>query len=92
MPSNLTVYFLLKNADNGENQYSLTDLVDVLGRDVYEVFFKNQLIDRLLSIALYHFLEVFRNMDALNAYLEEHDEDNLAVLSFGELRVFMINL
>lgn len=38
MPSNLTVYFLLKNADNGENQFSLTALVDVLGRDVYEVF------------------------------------------------------
>lgn len=75
MPSNFTVYFLLKNADNGENQYSLTALVDVLGRDVYEVFFfffLNQLIDRLLSIALYHFLEVSRNMDALNTYLEEH--------------------
>lgn len=39
MPSNLTVYFLLKNADNGEDQYNLTDLVDVLGRDVYEGFF-----------------------------------------------------
>lgn len=38
MPSNFTVYFLLKNADNGENQFSLTALVDVLGRDVYEVF------------------------------------------------------
>lgn len=31
-------------------------------------------------------------MDALNTYLEEHDEDNLAGLSFGELRAFMINL
>lgn len=31
-------------------------------------FLKNELTDRLLSIALYHFPEVFRNMDALNIW------------------------